>query len=490
MRAADVRGKTAPSSVRCRRLLIRTNPLRPRGLFVKLFLTFLVVSFATLFGVAFVDSLLSSWRFERDVRGLLGGIEQRSADVVAARGDLADPLVCRRLAQALFWRTVEIGTAEISDFDEVLSYFYTGRLHVRIVRDGKILCASSPDAAPLVAGALDAAAASRERDGFARHGDDWTATTRVAIDPAHDALVGVQFWRGWSINTATTYDVIRSISFVGGIGVSFAAVLTWLLVRRVRRATDAADRWAAGDFGARIDDRSHDEFGRLAERFNRMADALAKMLEVEKALVVSNERHRIARDLHDTAKQRCFVLGLKLTELQYEARDSAPLLAAVADARRIADQLQQDLVNVVSGYSLPAVTELGLREALARAVADLLCGSGIAFTLDLPPGEENRLRDAPIVAQELLMITHEAVANARRHSGCRRIHIGCHRHGRTYWTIEDDGTGFDPDRAPLGMGLANLRWRATALPEGDLFIDSGASGTCVVVSFSLPDRGA
>ena len=103
--------------------MIRSNPFRPRGLFVKLFLTFLVVSFAALFSVAYVDSLLSSWRFERDVRGLLGGIERRSADVVGARGDLAAPLACNAFAQTLLWRAVEIGTAEISDFDEVLSYF-------------------------------------------------------------------------------------------------------------------------------------------------------------------------------------------------------------------------------------------------------------------------------------------------------------------------------------------------------------------------------
>jgi signal transduction histidine kinase len=468
--------------------LIRVNPFRPRGLFVKLFLTFLVVSFAALFSVAWVDSLLSSWRFEHDVRGLLGGIEERSHEIVAARGDMADPLACAAFAQALFWRAVAVGTAEISDFDEVLSYFLTGRLHVRVVRGAQTLCASSPAASTLAAAAIDAAAGARDRDGFVRDGADWAATTRVALDPANDvhALVGVHFWHGWSVNTGTTYDIVRTFAFVGGIGVSFAAVVTFILVRRVRRATDAADRWAAGDFGARIRERSHDEFGRLAERFNRMADAMAKMFEVEKALVVSNERNRIARDLHDTSKQRAFVLGLKLTELQYEAKDSAPLLAAVADARRIADQLQQDLVNVVSGYSLPAVAELGLREALARAVSDLLCGSGIAFTLEIGADEEASLRDAPVVAQELLMITHEAVANARRHSGCRRIHVGCHRHGRVFWTIEDDGTGFDPEHAPLGMGLANLRWRADSLPQGELVVDSGASGTCIVVSFALP----
>ncbi|MGH8083319.1 MAG: ATP-binding protein, partial [Lysobacter sp.] len=83
-----------------------------------------------------------------------------------------------------------------------------------------------------------------------------------------------------------------------------------------------------------------------------------------------------------------------------------------------------------------------------------------------------------------LMITHEAVANARRHSGCARIGVVAERTGaRWSWRVDDDGHGFDVAHAPLGMGLANLRWRADQLPGGRLHIVSGAAGTQVTVSF-------
>lgn len=88
------------------------------------------------------------------------------------------------------------------------------------------------------------------------------------------------------------------------------------------------------------------------------------------------------------------------------------------------------------------------------------------------------------------MITHEAVANALRHSGCRQIRVSCHAAGeaRWSWIIQDDGTGFDPRHAPLGMGLANLRWRAHTLPDGVLAIESGSMGSRIAVTFTLQTR--
>jgi two-component system, NarL family, sensor kinase len=144
----------------------------------------------------------------------------------------------------------------------------------------------------------------------------------------------------------------------------------------------------------------------------------------------------------------------------------------------------------VCGFSLPAVSELGLREALTRNVDNLLAGSSIEWTLDLPSHAEAAMRSAPIVAQELLMITHEAVANALRHSGCRQIRVSCHAAGewRWSWIVQDDGTGFDPRCAPSGMGLANMRWRANALPEGVLAIASFSTGSRIAVTFTLQAR--
>ena len=72
---------------------------------------------------------------------------------------------------------------------------------------------------------------------------------------------------------------------------------------------------------------------------------------------------------------------------------------------------------------------------------------------------------------ELLRIVQEALTNARRHSGARRV-------GVTLWVegndlvaeVSDDGRGFEMETAP-GIGLRSMRERAAAL-GGELEVQS------------------
>lgn len=453
-----------------------------RGLFVKLTATFFLVCFVSMLVVGWLDVRFSSLRFEHDARALLGSLDARRVAAAVADGGAAH---CAATADALFRHVIAQGTGRVADFDAMLGYFYSGRLRVEIVEDARTACASGPAPAHLLGAALVEAAHSTAPT-LLREGGEWALVVPLALGDARGAraLIGVQFWPEWGTHSIIGYDVIRSLVFIAVLGISFTIAVAWFVLRRIRRATRAADRWAAGDLGARIAERPGDEFGALAERFNRMADALARTIETEKALATSVERNRIGRDLHDTAKQRSFVLGLKLTELEHDAQGHAQLTATIADARRLADHLQQDLVRAVSGFRLPAVNEAGLRDALLRGVGDLLSGSRIAWSLDLPPDAERFLEARPVLAQELMVITHEAVANARRHSGCTHIRVIAAGGPRFAWAIEDDGNGFDPARRSSGMGLTNLRWRARALPDGRLDIESSPSGTCIVVTFA------
>ena len=362
---------------------------------------------------------------------------------------------------------------------------------------GRMVCGTAPAPSPLLRRALvqALAAGAGQAEMAIDDNDQWAIARWVELGGGRRALVGLNYYPEWATNadSVIAFDLARTFIYALGIGTSFIVLWMWLLLRRVRRATEAADRWAQGDFSASIADRSRDEFSALAERFNRMADALSRTLHLEKALGGSLERNRIARDLHDTAKQRSFVLGLKLAELEHDARGDPRLLRTVTQARLLADRLQQDLVDVVSGFKLPAIAELGLREALSRNIDDLLDGSGIAWELVLPEPLEHWLLSRPLVTQELLMITHEATANARRHSSCKRVRVAGERNGRRWlWSVEDDGLGFEPATAPAGMGLANLRWRADQLPHGQLRIASSAAGTQVRVEFGVgeDDTGA
>ncbi|WP_175996859.1 HAMP domain-containing protein [Burkholderia stabilis] len=479
---------------------MRKFRIGPRGLFVKLVPTFIVVGFVAMVLSSVLTSVLWRTHAESDIHRFLGNLDRAALAAAAGAVDLRDPIACRAAADAMFWRIAQDGARDVMDFAPMMGFFGAGRLQVRITRPDGAGCVTAPAASPLLSDTFAAMPADPAVPETMLHRDgDWAIVTRIALAGGATARVGVHYWPGWQLHyeiadDASAYDLMRTVLYLGAMGASFAGLLVWLLVRRVRRMTAAADRWAAGDLSARIADASRDELGELAAHFNRMADALARTFGMQKALAVSVERTRIARDLHDTAKQRSFVLGLKLTELEYEAQRHPDLLPTVGAARRLADHLQQDLDNVVTGFSLPAIAEDGLRAAVSQAVRDLLAGSGIDWSLDLPDAAARALDARPSAAHELLMITHEATANALRHSGCRRIDIACEPGGaaraspgassRWQWIVRDDGDGFDPAAVPVGMGLGNLRWRADALPGGMLDIASGADGTRVTVHFN------
>jgi signal transduction histidine kinase len=468
--------------------------LHIRGLFFKQVMSFFFAFIVVGLTAGFIDAWTAGYRFRSDARQLLDRADFPAMAATAGQVAVADPLACRRLADAVFWRLVDQGAEEVSDFVDLLAYFQDGRMHVGIVENGRIVCGTAPAPSPLLRRALTqtlAAGPARAETAIDGH-DQWAIARWVELGGGRQALVGINYYPQWATDTddVIAFDLARTFIYALGIGTSFIVLWMWLLLRRVRRATEAADRWAQGDFSARIADRSRDEFSALAERFNRMADALSRTLHLEKTLGGSLERNRIARDLHDTAKQRSFVLGLKLAELEHDARGDERLLRTVTQARSLADRLQQDLIDVVSGFSLPAIAELGLREALSRNIRDLLDGSGIASELDLPETLEQWLLSRPRTTQELLMITHEAIANARRHSGCKRVRVAGSRNGRRWlWSVEDDGVGFKPGAAPTGMGLANLRWRADQLPHGQLVIVSSPTGTRVRVEFDADKDG-
>ena len=93
---------------------------------------------------------------------------------------------------------------------------------------------------------------------------------------------------------------------------------------------------------------------------------------------------------------------------------------------------------------------------------------------------------APAIEEAVLRIADEALANVLRHSGADRASVTLRRDGdNVQLIITDNGHGVGDDAAP-GMGLANMRERAQALPQGQFDFDSGPDrGTRVRIRFSI-----
>jgi signal transduction histidine kinase len=86
---------------------------------------------------------------------------------------------------------------------------------------------------------------------------------------------------------------------------------------------------------------------------------------------------------------------------------------------------------------------------------------------------------------ELLSIFKEAIANAARHSSARHVQVSLRlRNSRFFMMIEDDGNGFNADKATLGRGMNDMQRRAANI-NASFYIES-ARNTGTIVKLEMP----
>jgi two-component system sensor histidine kinase DesK len=184
---------------------------------------------------------------------------------------------------------------------------------------------------------------------------------------------------------------------------------------------------------------------------NRELQAAREELAV---MAVSEERLRIARDLHDLLGHSLSVIALK-SELAGRLLEQDPARASqeIDDIQTVTRQALAEVREAVQGYR-----RQGLADALERAES-ALAAAGIACDLDRPP-----LALPPDVESVLAWAVREGTTNVVRHSGARRCSIRVHAaDGAAAVEVDDNGASAARVPAQVGSGLAGLAERAESL---------------------------
>ncbi|MGB9639893.1 MAG: sensor histidine kinase [Anaerolineales bacterium] len=206
------------------------------------------------------------------------------------------------------------------------------------------------------------------------------------------------------------------------------------------------------------------------------------VLQMEENLVISNERERIGRDLHDGALQQIYAAGLLAQSLRKQA-DGA-----------LAENLDRLIILINHGIEQ-------LRRFLSQGQIEV-------HTVELIPALESILDDTrrfiqvetrwetvtspsltPEQINHLTAFTREALSNAIRHAQTDRVEVRLEcREDHLTLMIRDFGQGL-PQYPEMGYGLRNMRDRARLL-GGELAIESiPQHGTTVILTMPVRGKG-
>ena len=203
------------------------------------------------------------------------------------------------------------------------------------------------------------------------------------------------------------------------------------------------------------------------------------------AVVRSEERGRIGRELHNSTSQLLVALQLNLACLKARSKnaDTQQLFCAL-------DDTLQELHSAVRAVSLSDATP-SLRDGLPAALRGMATRFALVAKIEVTQDVLGTYMSQPKdVEMSLYRIAQEALANVARHAHARKVklQLDCRKCGTLKLTIEDDGVGGICQKAGLpevGTGLGNIRKRVRDM-GGHLSLKQLPAGSRVALSIHSP----
>jgi signal transduction histidine kinase len=311
--------------------------------------------------------------------------------------------------------------------------------HLVLGPQGTEVDAADPELPPWVTAHLDAVRSGEGHTHEAVDTDADDGTTDTAHDPHHlhvpvhldgDVVGEIVAWTGAErAIDATDASVLRVLA-----SQTAAALQNSALHQRTMRLYGEASRHAE-DLAARND------------QLQRTRDALTVARQRE---VLDAERHRIARELHDSVTQYALSAGMQIEVVRSEMRDERQrerLETAKALTRRAVEQLRSAI------YALNHSGDRG-PQSLPAMLEEL---STVHMPSDLRV--EVRLEGRPVALssgaeRSLFRVAGEALFNAAVHAEATVAVVRlAYRKDRLVLSVSDDGTG-DPEHVRRSLRVA------------------------------------
>ncbi|MFC7439818.1 sensor histidine kinase [Laceyella putida] len=298
---------------------------------------------------------------------------------------------------------------------------------------------------------------------------------------------------GWqTLWTAKLFNIPILVVFamlVVFVGTFSGFPFGYAIKRRLEGLIEATLRFERGNFSYRLPALGEDEIGLVAIHLNQMAERIEKQVaslqklstekaeweERQKQAVISEERQRLARELHDAVSQQLFAISLMSSAIKETLSGGAePIHQQIALIEKMAGIAQNEMRALLLHLRPVTLEGKGLKEGLEELLEEFKAKHPVDIHWEvgslpsLPKGVEDHL----------FRIVQEGLSNVFRHAQATSVTVRLvARNRHVHLRIIDNGVGFDMSKLKASSyGLQSIQERASEI-----------GGIAEVVS--LPDKG-
>jgi signal transduction histidine kinase len=205
-----------------------------------------------------------------------------------------------------------------------------------------------------------------------------------------------------------------------------------------------------------------------------------KLFEQTKELAVIEERNRVARDLHDSAKQKAFAALAQLGAVNGILKNNpANAWNHLAEAENLVYEVIQELTFLIQEMYPMALKEKGLATTLREYVFEWENRNGVMINLAI----KNPARMELETEQAIYRMIQEALANVARHSQADQVDLCLTFNNSTVEIlVQDNGVGFEFIKKSNGMGLRTIQERAESIGGQARIESEPGKGTRVLIT--------
>lgn len=205
--------------------------------------------------------------------------------------------------------------------------------------------------------------------------------------------------------------------------------------------------------------------------------------------ILELERHRLARELHDSVSQQLFAAMMMMSALteQAEKTDTSETfrkqLQMVAD---IINASQSEMRALLLHLRPVNLEEKSLKQGIEQLLKELQNKIQISLKWDI---EDVKLTSS--IEDHLFRVVQELLSNTLRHAKANELEVYLHKiNNNLLLRVIDDGAGFNMNESKTGSyGLNNIRERVAGIGGTVKIISFKGQGTSIEIKVPLMKEG-